>query len=668
MAQKREAKTLNNSGAETHTMIETTSDSLIRQVDQAKLVSFDVFDTLIHRAVHQPTDVFEVLAAQLRNHAVGLFNPGAAVNFAHYRVLAEREARSALLERAHTPEVSLEQIYQTLSEVHDLSESHVATISELETELERLLAYANPLMLEVFNYARAKGKLIVLCSDMYLPVAVIQNILNRCGYTPPFELLVSHDLRLSKHEGSLWPELLARFRVAPQDVVHFGDNLQADVQMPRAAGISAFHFDYLPRHVDPRLRMKGLPAEEDRHVWSLIQGTIREKVMNCAQGFWEDIGLQVFGPLLLGNFIWSSVLAKQDRVEKLLFFARDAHLPYQIFQKYHRDFGLNIDAEYAYFSRAALLLPSFVDMPIDRVYHLFSGRSPRTVSQHFKRLGINPHLFLHMISEVGFSGLDDVVSNGDSRMHRLLNILWPQILLEAKRRRPLPARYAAQLAGKANRLGIVDIGWTGNMQGGFSRLLQLSRLDFEIRGYYYGTFDLIHLNYLPRNLYRGYLVNENTPDAWYTRLTSGGVELLEFALMAPHGTTLGYREENGTVHPILEENPADIEAQALAAQVQKGAMAFIDAAMPRVLEIGPASLVSRAWAFPFSRLIDEPSLEEATLLGDLTHSDSAADTRLRLPVAEAVPTHRRRMPDFALARERAYWKRAFDVRNSELSP
>ncbi len=654
--------------AETQAMLATTRETLLRQVDQAKIVSFDIFDTLIHRAVHRPTDVFEVLAAKLRNHSVGLFNPGAAVNFAHYRVLAEQEARSLLMEVIQSPEVNLDQIYQVLCEIHNLSESQVATISDLEIELEHQLVYANPLMLDIFNYAQAQGKTIALCSDMYLPVTVIQTLLKRCGYAPPFELFVSHDLKLSKHEGTLWPELLAQFQTAPQDVVHFGDNLQADVLMPRAAGISACHFDYLPRHVDPHFRMKEPPPTEDRHVWALVQGTIREQVMKSSHSFWEDIGLQVFGPLLLGNFIWSSVLAKQDRIEKLLFFARDAYLPHQIYQRYHRDFGLEAEAEYAYFSRAALLLPSFVDMPIDRIYHLFSGRSLRTVSQHLNRLGINPHTFFHLIRQVGFSGLDDVVLNGDNRMHRLLNILWPQVLLEAKRRRPLPSRYVAQLAGTANRLGIIDIGWTGNMQGGFSRLLQLTRLDFELQGYYYGTFDLIHLNYLPRNVYRGYLVNENVPNDWYSRLTSGGVELLEFALMAPHGTTLGYREENGAVLPILEENPADIETQTLAAQVQRGALAFIDAAMPRVLEIGPDNLVSTAWAYPFQRLIDDPSFEEATLLGDLTHSDSAADTRQRLPVAEALPANLRGGPDFALARERAYWKRAFDVRNAASKP
>jgi predicted HAD superfamily hydrolase len=649
-------------------MIETTRESFLRQVDQAKLVSFDIFDTLIHRAVHRPTDVFEVLAAKLGNHAIGLFNPGAAINFAHYRVLAEQQARSLQIRETQSPEVSLGQIYQILREAHDLSESHVEMISELEIELEHQLVYANPLMLEIFNYAQAQNKTIALCSDMYLPVTVIQGLLKRCGYQPPFELLVSHDVRLSKHEGTLWPELLAHFRVAAQDVVHFGDNFQADVLTPRDAGISACHFDYLPRHVDPQLRMKEPPPTEDRHVWALVQGTIREQVMKCSRTFWEDIGLQVFGPLLLGNFIWSSILAKQDRIQRLLFFARDAYLPYKIYQRYHQHFGLDAEAEYAYFSRAALLLPSFVDMPIDRVYHLFSGRSLRTVSQHFHRLGINPHSFFHVIREVGFEGLEDVVLNGDFRMHRLLNILWPEVLLEAKRRRPLPSRYAAQLAGTANRIGIVDIGWTGNMQGGFSRLLQLSRLDFEIQGYYYGTFDLIHLNYLPRNAYRGYLVNENRPDDWYRRLTTGGVELLEFALMAPHGTTLGYREDNGAVLPILEENPADIETQSLAAQVQRGALEFIDAAMPRVLEIGPDNLVSKAWAYPFQRLIDDPSLEEATRLGDLTHSDSAADTTRRLPIAEAVPAHLRGESHFLLARERAYWKRAFDVRNADPKP
>lgn len=635
-----------------------------RAIDRADVVSFDVFDTLIHRAVGHPTHVFDVVAAKLRQNLLGLLNPGGAENFAAQRIQAETLARERWLEETSTAEIGFAQIYECLREISSLSETECGEVADLELECERLLCFANPIMQEIFQYAQSRNKQIILCSDMYLSETVIRALLADNGFLEPFELFVSNELGLSKHEGSMWPHLLSVAGVPAESIVHFGDNHHADVASPTSAGISSYHFDYLSDYIGAGRRSGAEAPAIDRHVWSLTQGVIAERLMHGSRGFWHDIGLQVFGPLLLGKQIWLTTHAKRDGVEKMLFFARDAYLSHQIFKRYGSAMGLDVPSEYAYFSRAAMLLPSFVDMPIERVYHLFSGRVHRTVAQHLQRLGIDVRANLHIIRRVGFSSEDDFVPNGDHRMFRLLNILWSDVLRSAVGARTLVQEYVRGLANGVERIGIVDIGWTGNMQGGFSRLLQLSRPDFELHGYYYGTFDSINLNYLPRNSFNGYIVNENEPHDWYRRLTNGGVELLEFVLMAPHGTTLGYRDEAGAVIPVLEDNPHDVAAQVWASEVQEGALEFIEAAMPRVLAIGIDAFDSVEWSRPFERLIDDPTFEEATVLGDLTHSDSATDTQQRLPIAEALPAGQREGEKFRERRERAYWKRAFDVRNA----
>lgn len=632
-------------------------------IDRAEVVSFDVFDTLIHRSVQRPTDVFLVLAEKLKNHLFGLFNPGVATNFPMYRVHAEQEARKRLIAEIDSPEVNLNQIYKVFSEITGLSGSDVTTLMDLEIELEKQLCHPNPLMKQIYDYAHDQCKTVVLCSDMYLPSAVIEILLDLCGYKPPYRLLVSSDLGFSKHEGSIWDQVVARLDVKPNRIVHFGDNYHADVRTARQKGIRVHHFDYLTNSIEPRLRMVETGPDLGRHVRSLIQGTIRESLMIKKRDFWEDIGLQIFGALFLGYFLWFASLAKKDRLERILFFARDAYIPFYLYRKYGKQLGLTAEVEYTYFSRVALLLPSFVDMPLDRVWHLFSGRVHRTVEEHLSRLGIDPYAHLHMVLAVGFESVRDEVPNSDHRMFRLLNHLWNDVLLEAKRRRPLAARYVAELSGTAQRIGIVDIGWTGNMQGGFSRLLQLYRRDSEIIGYYFGTYDSVNVNILPRNTFRGYLMEQSQPAEWLNSLINGGVELLEFALIAPHGTTLGYELQNGVISPVLENNAADAEVRAHAQQIQRGAMDFIDTVFPRILDIGYENLLSSEWARPFYRLINEPTLEEATMLGDLTHSDSATDTTQRLHIAPKVPAEELDAAGLAKARERAFWKGGFDVRN-----
>lgn len=635
-----------------------------RAISGARVVSFDVFDTLIHRRVYRPTDLFDVLAAALKNSDFGMMHPEIARVFSHKRVKAESEARVRLMAEQGTPEVNLEEIYDVLAELLGLTPEQREYLRNFELELERRFCHGNPVMQAVFSSAAEEGRQIVLCSDMYLPADFIDSLLKSCGYSTPYLLFLSSDLHKSKHEGTMYREVARRLSVSPDSVVHFGDSPQADVEMAAKEGVRSTLFNYLGI-MESGLRMNHGRPDTDPHVWSLINGTIRQELMRRDRDFWEDIGLQVFGPLFLGNILWIASLARQDGIERMLFFARDAYLHHQVFQRYPGLLGRGVELLYAYFSRAAILLPSFVDMPIDRIWHLFSGRSTRSVGYHFLKLGMDPRQYLGEIRKAGFGSADEIVPNGDTRMFRLLNSLWSNILLEAKRKRELPGRYVAECAEGAKRLGIVDIGWTGNMQGGFSRLLQLVRTDYEIKGYYLGTFGMLPQNYLPRNVFRGYLVNENNPWELCESLINGGVELLEFALMAPHGTTLGYREENGVVAPILEENEDDEGVRALARKVQEGAMAFIDAALPVIMDTGLDAFVSLRWSDPFFRLVNSPTMEEAGILGDITHSDTASDTSKRLPLAGKLPEDiaAEKGPKYREARERAYWKKAFDLRN-----
>jgi hypothetical protein len=136
--------------------------------------------------------------------------------------------------------------------------------------------------------------------------------------------------------------------------------------------------------------------------------------------------------------------------------------------------------------------------------------------------------------------------------------------------------------------------------------------------------------------------------------------------MAPHGTTLGYESRDNKIYPILEKNAADKEMQILASRLQAGASSFVDAIMPMIAHFGPDNLLSNEWAKPFFRLVNEPTLEEAKLLGSITHSDSALESSRRLPLAVRLKPEvaRQRGNEYKQAYDNAYWKKAFLLLNS----
>ncbi len=647
---------------------EATRQNYQEAIDRARLVSFDVFDTLIHRVVFHPTHLFDLLAKRLASTDLAIRHPGLVREMPRLRVEAERDARARHHRQFSSHEVTLADIYDLLKETFSLDEKTAGEIMAEELRLEQSVVYPNPLMKGIYEYAIATGKPVVLCSDMYLPEAEISALLKQAGYAPPFQLRVSGDLKKSKHEGSLFDLVCREFCVAAGQVAHFGDNPHADFHMPRGKGIDARHFDAIEKHVDSRLRLPATTACADRAVCGLIQGSLRKRLLHgqSSEDFWFDIGMQVYGPLLLGKFIWLMAGLRREPVDKVLFFARDGRFEHRLYEKYAHQMGIDIPAEYVYFSRATLLVPSFTDMNIHRLWHLFSGRKTRSVASHLTRLDINPAEVGREIRDCGFASADDAAHYSDKRMFDLLSRLYPRILATARQRREAILPYIEQVAERHHRLAIVDIGWTGNMQGSFSRLLQLLRTDFSITGYYFGTFLGVTANHLPRNRYRSYLVHEGEPSEFYHPLINGGVELMEFALMAPHGTTLSYKANGDCIEPLLEENPDDQAMQVFSGRIQAGAMHFVEAALPIVVDTGLEHWVSTNWSVPFFRLVNEPSPTEAEVLGELSHSDTPTHTVDRLRLAEKLGGIGKKSPskhEYAHALQQAFWKKGFEVRN-----
>jgi hypothetical protein len=59
-------------------------------------ISFDIFDTLVHRTVYKPTSVFALIERQLQTHDLTKTYPFLGKVFASTRIEAEKTARKSL--------------------------------------------------------------------------------------------------------------------------------------------------------------------------------------------------------------------------------------------------------------------------------------------------------------------------------------------------------------------------------------------------------------------------------------------------------------------------------------------------------------------------------------------------------------------------------------------
>ena len=195
---------------------------LVQRLARFQAVSFDVFDTLLLRQVERPQEAFALVGAKL-----------GYPDFQRLRVEAECRARDKKRRRAGSGEVTLSEIWQELE-----AATAIPAWEGMAAELavERALCRGNPYFLPVVEALRQLGKPLGLLSDMYLPGAFVQQLVEEAGFGPFACCLVSGEEGVSKGEGGLYQRWKGRF-LPDAPLAHVGDNPHADVEMARAQGI-----------------------------------------------------------------------------------------------------------------------------------------------------------------------------------------------------------------------------------------------------------------------------------------------------------------------------------------------------------------------------------------------------------------------------------------------
>ena len=207
--------------------LETSSAAaILPRIAEAPCVSFDVFDTLLKRAVPRPHDVFRRMGEAMGDSS-----------FTKRRIAAEHMARQTAAKK-NIEEITLADIYACMPEKD-------RKLAEAEIEMERTLSRPNAWLAPVLQACESRHAHIFAVSDMYLPQAFVAELLSRAGIEVE-RLFVSSAYGCQKGTGNLFRIVLRETGIAPEDVVHIGDALRADYFGARKAGIRSI---LIPRDV-----------------------------------------------------------------------------------------------------------------------------------------------------------------------------------------------------------------------------------------------------------------------------------------------------------------------------------------------------------------------------------------------------------------------------------
>ncbi len=166
------------------------------------VISFDIFDTLLLRPFIKPTDLFLYIEAKYD-----------IKGFCQARILAEMQSREISKEQ----DITLDEIYHQIPK-----EFHLYKEVEIATEKEMLIP--NLEMLELYRFAKENNKRVIIVSDMYLPLEVLEDILISKGFDGYTNFYLSSHIKLTKHSKDLFKHVLKQENITHTQMLHIGDN------------------------------------------------------------------------------------------------------------------------------------------------------------------------------------------------------------------------------------------------------------------------------------------------------------------------------------------------------------------------------------------------------------------------------------------------------------
>ena len=375
-----------------------------------RVVSFDVFDTLLVRPVAGEDDKFRLLDAKFGELS------DAQISFGKLRTLAERTLRRRILrgenpfredspfrrdfssrkESGTTEDVTLEEIYSVLQDDFLLPPDVAGIMLREEYRLEKRLCRARESGRYLFEKAGRAGYRIIVTSDMYLSAEQIGELLSENGYGGMEKIFVSSEYRKMKRTGSLYrviPEVLG---VKPCEILHIGDDREADVRMAEESGLRAL---WLPKTREV-FQAHGCSVQAEKICTDLTNWETAEREPGIAamrqmaanryfddpfRSFLSDsdynadpffVGYAALGMEILAVVKWLAESCERDGIENLLFLSRDGYLPMKAWELYRQAHPELPEGRYMYASRIAVL-PMMIRQPAD-LYDLPTDISRQT--------------------------------------------------------------------------------------------------------------------------------------------------------------------------------------------------------------------------------------------------------------------------------------------------
>lgn len=415
-------------------------DAFVENLAGYDVVSFDIFDTLILRTFDVPTDVFRLVG-----HRIG------EESFAKLRVQAEKEARQH--HRQKNGEVNIYEIYEELSRYISID---TEAVIRQELEAEKDCCFANPFMKAVYDELLRRGQKVIIVSDMYLPGELVRELLHSCGYEGYSKLYVSCDYGAGKWDKRLYP-IVERDNPECETYIHVGDNKASDVSHAKKNGWDAVHYPAC-RELGGELRAKDM----DRLSVSAYNGIVNAHLHADSSVYSPEYehGFRYAGYLVCGFCEWLNRYVEENKIDRILFLARDADILYKVYNRHYR----KVDNRYMVVSRLATWIMAFETDTEAFIQNFFQTRAnlgTQTIAKALEETDME--VLIPLLEDAGLDGNSKLTQHNYQKLRSFIYENKAVAVKHYASSKQAGQDYFREMIGDAKRVCAVDIGWSGQI-------------------------------------------------------------------------------------------------------------------------------------------------------------------------------------------------------------
>ncbi|HCX14592.1 MAG TPA: hypothetical protein DGZ24_04675, partial [Rhodospirillaceae bacterium] len=552
-----------------------------------KVLSVDIFDTLLWRCVPEPNDVFLVLGQQLQNSA-RLSPHLSPLAFAELRHSAQAKARERAFAATGSREVSLSDIYAELpnSIFADSFPPDRRVLAELDCE--RSLMVLDEEIVSLMRHAKASAACVILVSDTYLSSQNVNECLRSAGFLD--EGLVDR-LYVSCEEGKpkyldLFDFILNDLGISSESLIHIGDNPDADILPCQTRGIECLHYDkwsFSERaqarefHSDRVTRLALLGSKGDYGLTGLrsrLYHRSPEDLENPQRYYW-GYGASVLTPVFASFARWIVHVCQERGAKRVFGIMREGRFLSRIVEESAKDLGVDLVTEELWLSRRAVIRAALFPDDMSLLSEAIGMSPGKDKGEVLCGLGLEA-------AEVDVALQAPFDLNHPGALAALAQVIAQTPILRKK-----VVDYSSRLrrnllSGITKKIDlmqegdvvVMDLGYAATIQTVLARILEREGARVKLHGLYLALNTNAADNFLSGSDIQAYLDHEGF-NASVAALLSRTPDILEHACMCSEGSLSEYTDSG---EPELLPNLRSESQLSQMCAVQDGILAGLGAA------------------------------------------------------------------------------------------